>query len=110
MQKSPEAMLPGFSFYQCFRSPVMPPVAVPAIIGPAVIGVGTTSVVGRSIIVVIAIARSISVIGTVAAGGNGTGGQCAGSQAERQPGADPSPPRLSRRGHDGCAHGGNRRQ
>src|SRR6266851_9392355 len=106
IQKSPEAMLPGFSIL-----PVMPPVAVPAIIRPAVVGVRPRSViVGRAVIIaVIAVARpiAITIIRPVGAGGDGACGQCAGSQAEAQSGTKP-PPRLSRRGHDGCANSGNR--
>src|ERR1700676_4629995 len=118
--KKPGSDAPGLFDYQRFRLPVMPPVAVPAIIRAAVVGVGPGSVIvsGGVIVAVIAIAwsisitiaRSISIIRPLPAG-DGARGQCAGSQAERQSGAKKPPsPRLSRRGHGGCADGGNRRQ
>src|ERR1700687_2676708 len=85
---------------------MMAPVAVPIIIGPAVIGIRPRAVivVGRG--AVVSVTRPI-IIRPVRAS-DGSGGQCAGRQAERQSGAEAS--RLSRRGHRGCANGGNRCQ
>src|SRR6266478_197632 len=99
-------MLPGF------LSPAMAPVVVP-IIGAAVIGVrpisvtviGRPVVTGSVVVVVITIARTV-----IAVRARRAGGECAGSQAESQSGADAPSPRLSRRRHGGGANCGNRRQ
>src|SRR5216684_8394919 len=96
--KEPGGGAPGFSITARLPVTVMPVIAVP-IIGSAVIRVRPRSIVVGWGIVVIPVARPIVV--RVRASRDGSGGECAGSQAERQSGTpSTSPPAgFSRSGH-----------
>src|ERR1700676_572213 len=87
---------------RAFRSPMAIVVALP-VVRPAIVGVGSGSVIGRSVITgtVIAVAGPISIIRAVGAGDAGR--NRARSQTEREARADAA--RLCRRSDGGGANG-----